>query len=83
MNVANDAISPEVREKTAVTVVMRGIYITYLAVKHSDLLISCLFHTRQVCLCCNLYVQTIRAKPHGSDCVCIEVHIGALSIGGV
>lgn len=37
------------REKTPVTIVMRGIYISYLALNHSDLLFSCLFLTRQVC----------------------------------
>lgn len=37
------------REKAPVTIVMRGIYISYLALNHSDLLFSCLFLTRQVC----------------------------------
>lgn len=50
------------REETPVTIVMRGIYISYLAVNHSVLLSSCLIPTRQVCVCVCVHA-----------CVCMHV----------
>ncbi len=58
------------REETPVTIVMRGIYISYLAVNHSDLLPSCLIPTRQVCVCQCVCVSVIVLI-----CICKYEHI--------
>lgn len=55
------------RERTPVTIVMRGIYISYLAVNHSDLLLSWLFHARKtgVCLGCICMHKVSGGKQRG------------------
>lgn len=54
------------REERPVTIVMRGIYISYLAVNHFDLFPSCLIPKRQVCFCLCVWVHA---------CICVFVSV--------